>query len=78
MFKGSSEVKMFFREDRKSHINIGRAVIRSTVLTGSVLILQLRTVKQLHWQLISTAFSGKLRSILQIEHEKFSTDKFKL
>ena len=69
---------MFFGEDRKSHIDFGKAVIRNKALTESVLILQLRKEKQLHWQIISTAFSGKLRSILQTEHEKFSTDKFKL
>jgi len=43
-----------------------------------VLMLQLRTEKLLHWQLISKAFSGKLKSVFQIEHEKFSTVKFKL
>jgi hypothetical protein len=51
MFKGSAEltsVKKFFGENRKSHINFGKAVIRNTDLSGSVLILQLRKEKQLH------------------------------
>ena len=69
---------MFFGEDRKSHIDFGKAVIRNKALTESVLILQLRTEKQLHWQLNSTGFFGKLSSTIQIEHEKFSIDKFKL
>jgi hypothetical protein len=36
---------MFFGEDRKSHINFGKAVIIYSDLTGSMLILQLRTEK---------------------------------